>query len=197
VVLGSLTGAQAPAEAALAAIVLERLFELALSRRRVRRLSGDRPGGELEWLALVLVHAALLLLPPLEARFLGARAPDPWMWASIAALLLAQALRYWCVLALGPAWNARAVVDPALGFVERGPYRWVRHPNYLAVLLEFSALPLLFGAWRSWILLNLLHLPLIARRIAGEERLLRRIPGYSARMEHKGRFLPRRSRGRV
>jgi len=94
-------------------------------------------------------------------------------------------------VSLGPAWNARAVVDPSQAVVVRGPYRWIRHPNYLAVLLEFTAIPLAFGAPLSWVVLNLLHAPLIVRRIQAEERALHALPGYAAAMETKARFLPR------
>jgi methyltransferase len=140
---------------------------------------------------MIAVHAGLLVLPPAESVLLGARAPEAVLWPAIVVAALAQLLRYWSILSLGRAWNARAVVDPSLGFVERGPYRWIRHPNYLAVILEFSAVPAAFGAWRAWILLNLLHAPILFRRIAREERLLERIPGYAQRMGTKGRFLPR------
>jgi methyltransferase len=189
--------ASTPALVLVAVLAAERVFELALTRARLRSGRGAPTHGALEWSALVAVHVALLALPPLEAFALGTRAPEPVVWTAVAVALAAQALRYWCILSLGRAWNARAVVDPGLGVVERGPYRWVRHPNYAAVFLEFTAVPLAFGAWRSWILLNALHLPLIARRIRGEEELLRRVPGYSERMEGKGRFLPRRRRPNV
>jgi methyltransferase len=191
-----------PALALLAVYVVERLHELALSSRRIDRMrtastgwreSGTRAG----WRALVLVHAALLALPPAEEIFLGTRAPEPVLWIAIAGAAVAQALRYWSIRTLGPTWNARAVVDPGLGFVESGPYRFVRHPNYLAVLIEFTALPLAFGAWRSWVLLQLVHTPLIALRIRNEERLLGAIPGYSRRMDSRGRLLPRLRRRSV
>jgi methyltransferase len=181
----------APALVLLGSFVAERIFELVLSRRRLRTFRGVASGSRAEWRALVLVHVALLVLPPAEAIVLGTRAPAPLLWAAIAAALLAQALRYWSVRTLGRTWNARAVVDPSLGFVETGPYRFVRHPNYLAILIEFTAVPLAFGAWRSWILLQLVHTPLIARRIRAEERLLGRIAGYAARMGGRGRLLPR------
>ncbi len=177
--------------------VLERIFELVLSRRRLRRSRGVESGSRAGWRALVLVHVALLVLPPAEALVLGTRAPAPLLWAALAAAALAQALRYWSIRTLGAAWNARAVVDPGLGFVETGPYRFVRHPNYLAILVEFTAVPLAFGAWRSWILLQLVHTPLLARRIRNEERLLGGIPGYSARMTGRGRLVPRLRRRSV
>jgi methyltransferase len=186
-----------PAFVLLGVFVLERIFELVLSRRRLRRARGVESGSRAGWRALVLVHVALLVLPPAEAILLGTRAPPPLLWAAIVAAMLAQALRYWSVRSLGPAWNARAVVDPSLGFVETGPYRFVRHPNYLAILVEFTALPLAFGAWRSWILLQLVHTPLIALRIRNEERLLRGIPGYAMCMGGRGRLLPRLRRRSV
>jgi methyltransferase len=162
--VGSLSSAPAPAWALLGALLVERAFELLLSRRRLREVHGRPAGGELAWTAMIAVHAGLLVLPPAEALFLGARAPAALTWAAVGVAAIAQGLRYWSIVSLGRTWNARAVVDPGLGFVERGPYRWVRHPNYLAVLLEFTAVPAAFGAWRSWLLLNLLHLPILPRR---------------------------------
>jgi len=193
VVVGRLIDASPPALVLVAVLAAERILELALTRARLRNRRGTATHGTLEWSALVAVHVGLLVLPPLEATWLGTRAPAPLLWSAIGVTVLAQLLRYWSIVSLGQAWNARAVVDPALAVVERGPYRWVRHPNYAAVFLEFAALPLAFGAWRSWLLLNVLHAPLIARRIRGEEALLHRIPGYQERMEAKGRFLPRSS----
>ena len=186
-----------PALLLLGVYVVERVFELGLSRRRLRGNRGTPSGTAVEWSALVAVHVALLLLPPAEAILLGSRAPEALLWCAIGAAALAQALRYWSIRTLGRTWNARAVVDPGLGFVETGPYRYLRHPNYLAVMIEFVALPLAFGAWRSWILLQLVHTPLIAKRIRSEERLLRTIPGYAARMEGRGRLLPRLPRRSV
>ena len=188
-------GLTRPPAAGLVLVVLflvERLVELAVSRARLRGRLGRRAGGDWEWSAMVAVHVALLVLPPVEAAVLGARAPRWLLVAAILAALAAQGLRAWCIVSLGAAWNARAQVDPSLPVVDRGPYRRIRHPNYLAVLIEFLALPLAFGAWRSGLILNLLHSPLIARRIRAEERLLREVPGYTQRMGAKGRFWPRR-----
>lgn len=187
----------APALLLLAAYVAERIHELALSRRRLRSMRGRESGTRGGWRALVLVHVALLVLPPAEAIVLGTRAPAPLSWLAIGAAGCAQALRYWSIATLGRRWNARAVVDPRLGFVDTGPYRFVRHPNYLAVMIEFTAVPLAFGAWRSWIVLQLVHTPLIAFRIRNEERLLSAIPGYSDRMASRGRLLPRLGRRSV
>ena len=140
---------------------------------------------------MIAVHTAWIVLPTCEAIFLGAQASDAWFAVAATAYFGSQCLRYWSIATLGRTWNARAVVDPARGFVDRGPYRWIRHPNYLAVLIDFSALPLALGAWRSWILLNAWHTPVLIRRIRSEEALLAKIPGYRAAMRAKGRFVPR------
>ena len=202
-VLGELSDLPAPALALVALFSLERFVELGISRARLaaaaargREAPRRTAGGPLHWTAMVVLHAALLALPPIEALALGTRAPGWLLGISIAAALAAQALRYWCIVSLGPAWNARALVDPACPIVARGPYRWIRHPNYLAVLIEFAALPAAFGAWRTGLVLNLLHAPLIAHRIRAEERLLGEIEGYASAMGSKGRFLPRRAGAR-
>src|SRR5262249_28725966 len=117
----------AAAQVLLAAYVAERIGELALSRRRLRAMHGRRLGAMRVresgtrggCRALVVVHAALLVLPPAEVILLGTRAPAAWLWIAIGAAAAAQGLRYWSIRTLGPRWNARAVVDARLGFVDR------------------------------------------------------------------------------
>jgi methyltransferase len=143
---------------------------------------------------MVALHAGLIVLPACEVAFLERRPPAALFAVAAGAFVLAQVLRYWAIRSAGIAWNARAVVAPSMRVSERGPYRYVRHPNYLAVLIEFSAVPFGGGAWISWIVLNALHAPVLAARIRGEERLLAGLPDWRARMAHKGRLLPRRTR---
>jgi methyltransferase len=158
------------------------------------RVVDDAPraaGSSVDWAAMIAVHVALIALPAAEVAWLGASASDAQFWSCAALYAGAQALRYWSIASLGPAWNARALVDRRAGCVASGPYRWIRHPNYAAVLIEFSAIPLALGAWRAWIVLNLAHAWILARRIAAEERLLADVPGYAERMRGKPRFIPR------
>jgi methyltransferase len=182
------------------AVAAQRLFELWLSRRNLARAAlrssstiGERhaAGTNADWSAMIGVHTALITLPALEAAWFGARASDLQFATAVAAYAAAQALRYWSIASLGSSWNARAVVDSRQDCVARGPYRWIRHPNYLAVIVDFSAVPLALGAWRSWIVLNVAHAPILIRRIRAEEKLLSSIPGYAACMSSKGRFVPR------
>lgn len=141
---------------------------------------------------MVLVHVALVVLPPLE-RALRSEPPPAWaLWSGLGLLLVAQLVRVWALRTLGRAWNARAVVDLSGPLVTGGPYRFVRHPNYLAVLLEFVALPLAAGAWITLVALPLAHAPILAARIRREEASLAALPGWSEAFGPLGRVLPRR-----
>ena len=98
----------------------------------------------------------------------------PWLgWPMLVLVLLSQALRYWCITTLGMQWNTRVIVVPGLTLVTRGPYRWLRHPNYLAVVVEGFALPLVHTAWITAAGFTVLNaVLLLGFRIPTEERAL-------------------------
>jgi methyltransferase len=182
-------------------VALQRLAELAWSRRNRRRLerAGAVAAADPVSPAMVAVHAALLL----GCLFEPLLAHRPFVPAiglpALAVFLLAQALRVWALRTLGPHWNVRIYTQPtqdapgerAPGFVDAGPYRLVRHPNYLAVTLEVAALPLFTSAWLTFVLAQPLHALVLARRIADEERALTAVPGYTRAMATRPRLIPR------
>jgi methyltransferase len=90
----------------------------------------------------------------------------------LALFAAAQALRWWCVSTLGPRWNTRVIVVPGLPLVTGGPYRWLRHPNYVAVVAEGVALPMIHTAWVTAALFTLLNAALLTVRIRCENRAL-------------------------
>jgi methyltransferase len=97
----------------------------------------------------------------------------PWLgWPMLAVVLAAQALRWWCIVTLGNQWNTRVIVVPGLPLVSAGPYRWLRHPNYLAVALEVAALPLVHTAWVTAVLFTSANAAVLSVRIRVEERAL-------------------------
>jgi methyltransferase len=100
-------------------------------------------------------------------------------------------LRWSSVRALGPYWNVRATVPTEVTPVTSGPYRLIRHPNYVAVCLEFLALPLAGGAPRSAAALSCLNAMVLACRVRAEERLLARSPAYRRAFEGRARFIPK------
>ncbi len=108
----------------------------------------------------------------------------------LAVLLGAQALRYWAVVSLGPAWNVRVIVVPGDPPIRGGPYRFVRHPNYLAVLVEGIALPLIHTAWLTAVVMTVLNAILLRARIRCEEAALERYCGYEGRFAGTPRLLP-------
>lgn len=183
-------------EVLVALTALQRLGELVHSRRNQRALSGASAAADSRgnWSALVALQVAWLAGSALEPALRGAVAAPAPFWTGLALFAAGQGLRIWCILTLGPWWNARASVDPGLRVVAHGPYRWIRHPNYLGVLLEVLGLPLAAGAWWTLALLAPLHALVLARRIRGEDRLLFALPGYSEAMAGKGALWPRASR---
>jgi methyltransferase len=106
----------------------------------------------------------------------------------LALVVLATLLRWWVIRTLGTHWNVRVMDSAALGVVTSGPYRWVRHPNYLAVLVELAALPLVQTAWITALLGSTAHLFVLRRRIASEEAVLAADPIWRAQMADKPRL---------
>jgi methyltransferase len=175
------------------AVGLERLAELALSTRNARRAFA-RGGVEAEsprfFAGMAAVHTAFLLAAPLEA--LVAQRPFlPRLAAPMLALAAgAMALRWWAVATLGERWNTRVVVVPGDPAATGGPYRFVRHPNYLAVIVEMFALPLVHAAWLSAIVFSLANALLLRARLRHEEAALARLAGWSASFAALPRLLP-------
>lgn len=164
-----------------------RIAELRLSARNERGSSAPRAAAS-RYPAMVATHTALFVAPLVE---IGVRRPRPraaWVW--IGVLAAATGLRWWAIASLGRSWNVRAAVPRNLRPVTRGPYRLVRHPNYLAVALEFLALPMAGGAWLSAAALSAVHAVVLADRIRAEERLLNRVPGYRRALRGRARFIP-------
>jgi methyltransferase len=113
-----------------------------------------------------------------------------------AAAIAALGLRLSVIASLRESWNVRAMVPRDLRVVDRGPYRFIRHPNYVALGLEFLGLPLIGGAYASAVGLSLANALLLRRRIREEDALLMAIPAYRERMADKPAFLPRLLSGR-
>lgn len=167
----------------IALLAAERCVELAVSRRNLARLRAggiehEASSGAAEYAFMVAVHVLFLAAPLVEADWRGLRGPPNVAIAAVAAIVLAQALRWWTIRTLGQRWNARAVVAPSLGAVHHGPFRFARHPNYIAVQLEFFALPFVGGTFVSGVAIYFANAVLLARRRRQEERLLARIPGW-------------------
>ena len=177
----------------LALVAAVRLGELVLSVRNARwaRARGgvEFPAASI-WPSMVGAHVLFLAVPPLEV-FLLDRPFLPGLAVPMLVLAAgAMALRYWAVLTLGRRWNIRVIVLPGAPVVTGGPYRFVRHPNYLAVAIEVAALPLVHTAWLSALLGSAVDAWLLARRIRGEEAALAAAGDYLAQLGDRPRLVP-------
>jgi methyltransferase len=174
----------------------ERLFELALSRRHIAwaKAQGGGLADDPAWPAMVALHTALPVAALAEAALRRRRVSPRLAGSMLAAVAAAQALRWTSVAALGRRWSVRIVTVPGAPAVSRGPYRYIRHPNYVAVATEVAAVPLVQGAWVTALVFSALNLWVLARRIEAEERALAASPSYRATMMRRPRFVPARSR---
>jgi methyltransferase len=156
------------------AIGIERLVELIVARRNavwsIRQ--GGKEFGQGHYPVMVSMHALLLVSCIVEVADLH-RPFIPWLgWPMLGIVVLSTVLRWWCVTVLGKHWNPRLIVIPGASLVRRGPYRWMHHPNYTAVVVEVAALPLVHSAWLTAIAFSIANALVLNVRIRTENTAL-------------------------
>ena len=159
---------------ALIFVVTQRLLELRLARRNLAwALSqGAKEHGQEHYPLFFLLHIGWMLGWLLEGLSRGQASSIWWLWLGL--FILAQGLRYWAISSLGSYWNTRILIVPGAKRIARGPYKYIPHPNYVAVALELLSLPLVFNAWITALVASLLNAALLLLiRIPAEERALR------------------------
>ena len=150
-----------------------RLMELRRSSQNERAIGASGRPAAGHFGAMVALHAGLHLAPLAEVIVFRRRARLPWLWVGV--LASATALRWWSIASLGGAWNGRGAVPDSLQVVTTGPYRYIRHPNYVAVAADFLALPLAGGAWISALVLTRARrAPALGARAGGGAAAVRR-----------------------
>ena len=160
---------------------VERLAELVVSKRNAA-WSMERGGVETgfgHYPFMVVLHTGLLVGALVEAWVRRPEVPPALAWSMTALVLASQALRWWCILTLGRRWNTRVIVVPGLPPVRSGPYRLLAHPNYLAVVVEGLALPLVHACWITAAAFTVLNAALLTVRLRVENAALSSLPGRS------------------
>lgn len=169
-------------------VIFQRLLELVLAQYNAKWIKeqGGYEVGKRHYPLFVLLHGLFFIAIGLE----GDQAPSWWMIPFL-FFVAAQLLRIWTILSLGRFWNTRIWVLPNRLAPVRGPYRYLRHPNYLVVIIELLSLPLLYQAYYTAVLFSALNAYLLLKlRIPIEEQALREATNYQEVMEGKRRLLP-------
>ena len=157
---------------------VERIAELVVSTRNAA-WSRERGGVETglgHFPFMVVLHIGLLVGALVEAWVRRPDVPPLLAWSMLALVIASQVLRWWCIATLGHRWNARVIVVPGMPPVTSGPYRLFRHPNYVAVVVEGIALPLVHAAWITAVVFTVLNAGLLTVRIRAENAALATLP---------------------
>lgn len=180
--------------ALLGALAVERLFELRLSKRNAARAlaRGGVETGQRHFRVMALVHTAFLFACAAEVLVLRRAFPGALGFVALGFAVGAQMLRYWAIRSLGDRWNVRIIFVPGDEPVTRGPYRYLRHPNYVAVIIEMVAVPLVHGAIWTAVVFSAANAALLFVRIRAEERALG--AAYARTFHDRPRFIPGSSR---
>jgi methyltransferase len=162
----------------VALVALERLAELVVSRRNAAWsfARGGVETGRGHYRVMVALHTGFLVAMLVEALVRRPEVPPALAWSMLGLVLASQALRWWCITTLGPRWNTRVIIVPGLPPVRSGPYRWMAHPNYLAVVVEGIALPLVHGCWITAVAFAVLNAALLTVRLRVENAALASLP---------------------
>lgn len=166
----------------VALVGLERVAELVVSKRNsswsLER--GGRESGQGHYPVMVVLHTGFLVAMVVEAWTRRPEVPAWLAWSMLALVLAAQALRWWCISTLGRRWNTRVIVVPGLPPVTGGPYRFLRHPNYVAVVVEGIVLPMVHLAWITALVFTIANAALLTVRIRAEDAALATLPRADA-----------------
>lgn len=176
----------------LLAVGALRIIEMRISRgNQLKMISrGVARPQDASFGIVALVHTAVLIGAAVEAVFLR-RPFIPWLAATaLAVFILSNAIRFWVVATLGQLWTVQVMDSTNLGIITTGPFRYVRHPNYLGVILEMISMPLIHTAWITAIAGSAAYSIALTRRVTTEEKYLLANPAYREAMGTKARFLP-------
>jgi methyltransferase len=176
----------------LGLFAVRKIMDQRRSRRNIRRLREQKliPARADGFPWMLVAHIAFFALTPLEVVLLDRRFLPALGIPMIVLFLLAAILRWWATSLLKEQWNSRVIVPENIQPVASGPYRVVRHPNYLAVNLELIAAGLIYTAYLSTAVVGALNLYATIKRIRAEEEALFQVPAYRTALGNKARLIP-------
>ncbi|WP_332646578.1 isoprenylcysteine carboxyl methyltransferase family protein [Lysinibacillus sp. 54212] len=160
-------------------VIAQRLVELAVARRNemAMKAKGAYEVGASHYPYMIALHSSFFICLIAEVLYFDL-APSSLFSYMLALFLLVQGLRIWCLASLGEHWNTKIIILPGANVVAKGPYSFIRHPNYLVVCIEIALLPLMFGAYFTAITFTVLNFIMLSVRIPLEEKALREATNY-------------------
>jgi methyltransferase len=172
-------------------LIIQRVGELLIARRNEKwmKASGAIEVGKEHYPIMVFMHSAFLTLLLIEVTVLKKELSPVWP-VVLGFFLLTQIIRIWSLASLGKYWNTKIIVLPNTTIVKKGPYKYLRHPNYTIVVLEILLIPLLFQAYCTAAIFSILNVWMLSVRIPLEEKALMTETNYSEQFEALSRFSP-------
>lgn len=176
-------------------VILQRIVELRIAKKNEKwmKANGGFEIGQKHYKYIVLVHVMFFISLIFEVTVLDKSVSSLWL-LFLLFFTLAQALRVWSLLSLGRFWNTKIIIVPNVNIISKGPYKFIRHPNYLVVVIELLVIPLIFNAFWTAILFSVLNMIVLSIRIPAEEQALMRETNYKAVFHQRSRFAPSRNR---
>jgi methyltransferase len=163
----------------IAIVIIQRLVELIIANRNEKwmRSQGAFEAGAVHYPIMVTMHIAFFISLLVEV-FVTNKPLSP-LWIPLLSLfLIAQIARVWCLASLGTFWNTKIIILPGADVVKKGPYKFIRHPNYVIVATELLVLPLIFSAYFTAIVFSFLNIWMLSVRIPVEEKALKEVTNY-------------------
>ncbi|WNS73964.1 isoprenylcysteine carboxylmethyltransferase family protein [Bacillus sp. DTU_2020_1000418_1_SI_GHA_SEK_038] len=163
----------------IAVIIIQRIAELSIAKKNERfmKSQGALEFGQLHYPFIVAVHSLFFVSYIMEVSLFGSELSSYWP-ILLPLFLLTQAGRIWALKSLGPYWNTKIIVLPNARIIRKGPYRYIKHPNYVIVAAEFLIIPLMFEAYLTTALFTILNIIILAIRIPAEENALKKLTAY-------------------
>ncbi len=157
----------------IAILIAQRAAEMAVARQNEQKVKqqGAMEFGESHYPYMIIMHILFFLSLMAEVLLMN-KQPSSWWIAIAVAITTVQAVRYWALCSLGSYWNTKILVVTGAELVKKGPYKWMKHPNYTVVILEIVLIPLLYQAYVTMCLFSILNAAMLTVRIRTEDKAL-------------------------
>ncbi|MFP3917669.1 isoprenylcysteine carboxylmethyltransferase family protein [Lysinibacillus telephonicus] len=167
-------------------VILQRIIEVIIAKRNEKKmlLKGAYEVGASHYPYMIAMHISFFLCLIAEVVLFNRGISPLFLWLFI-LFLIVQALRIWCLVSLGSFWNTKIIILPGSHVVKKGPYLFIRHPNYTIVSIEILLIPLMFQAYITAFCFTILNILMLSVRIPLEEKALMEATNYTKEFKKK------------